>query len=132
MATHLADTSALLELHQPQVAARLGPLLVGGQVATCGVVDLEILARAAPDERTEVLAERRSFPRVPVDDEVLDRAAVLIARLHGAVELPRLIVAVAAERAGLVLLHHDTQVERIGAVTGQPLEDVVRAVDGAQ
>jgi predicted nucleic acid-binding protein len=35
-----------------------------------------------------------------------------------------LIVAAAAERAGLILLHQDEVYERIASVTGQPLEPV--------
>ena len=36
-----------------------------------------------------------------------------------------LVVAAAAERAGLVLLHHDDAYDRIAAVTGQPVERIV-------
>ena len=44
IATHLADASAWAQLHRNDVAARLVPLLVGGGAATCGVIDLEVLA----------------------------------------------------------------------------------------
>lgn len=43
---YVADTSALARLARPTVAARLGPLLIGGDVATCSVVELEALFSA--------------------------------------------------------------------------------------
>jgi predicted nucleic acid-binding protein len=123
--THLADTSALLELHQTAVASRLVGLLVGGGMATCAVVDLELLARVAAGERPAVLDERRQFPRVPVDDAVADRAVEVQALLGDpSPTTVQLLVAAAAERAGLVLLHQDEGFERIAAATGQPVERV--------
>lgn len=122
-ATHLADTSALLALHQPQVGARLVGLVVAGRVATCGLVDLDLLAWVRPEEREEVLEERRFFPRVPCGDPVLDRAIAVQALVGDPVPTPvQLAVAAAAELAGLVLLHDDGAFERIAAVTGQAAE----------
>ena len=119
--THLADVSALAQLHQPQVASRYGALLAAGLVATCGVVDLELLARFPPDERAEVLAERRFFPRVPCDDAVLDRALAVQVQLAGPLPTAaQLVTAAAAELAGLVLLHDDDAFEDIVAASGQP------------
>ena len=125
--THLADASAWAQLHRNDVAARLVPLLVGGGAATCGIVDLQIIATFDDAAvRTEVAAERTTFPRVPVDDAVLDRAAEVLALLPGAdVEALSVVVAAAAERAGLVLLHQDGVYDRIAEVTGQPTEWVV-------
>jgi predicted nucleic acid-binding protein len=123
--THLADTSALLQLHQPLVGPRFVGLMVGGQVATCGIVDLELLALLPAADREEVLGERRQFPRVPCGDDVIDRA-IRVQALVGdpSPALPRLLVAAAAELAGLVLLHDDPDLDRIAAVTGQPAERV--------
>lgn len=121
--THLADASALLELHQTDVASRLVGLLVGGRVATCGVVDLELLAQVAGDERPAVLEERRQFPRVPCGDDVADRALEVQALVGDpSPSTAQLLVAAAAERAGLVLLHEDEAFERIAFVTGQRTE----------
>jgi len=124
--THLADTSALAELHQATVAARIGPLLVGGQVATCAIVDLEVLANVDGPDRAEVLIERRSFPRVPCGDDALDRA-IQVQGLLGDPSPPpvALVVAAAAELAGLVLLHNDETFVRIASVTEQAIERVV-------
>jgi predicted nucleic acid-binding protein len=123
--THLADASALLELHQTQVASRLVGLLVGGRVATCAVVDLELLARVAAEERPVVLEERRQFPRVPCGDEVADRALEVQAHVDDpSPTTSQLLVAAAAELSGLVLLHQDPAFERIAAVTRQAVERV--------
>ena len=122
-ATHLADTSALVQLYQPQVAVRFGGLVMAGLVATCGVVDLDLVARFGPDERADVLAERRFFRRVPCDDAVLDRALEVLTLVgEPAPSSIHLVVAAAAELAGLVLIHDDDAFERIAAVTGQSLE----------
>lgn len=41
------------------------------------------------------------------------------------VPIPDLIIAAAAEHAGMVLLHYDSDFDRIAAVTGQAMEWVV-------
>jgi predicted nucleic acid-binding protein len=125
-ATHLADTSAWAQLQRAEVAARLGSLFVGGGAATCGLVDLEVLAGIGlPAEHAEALAERQLFPRVPVDDGVLDRAVEVQGLLVGeGAPVTALVIAAAAERAGLILLHSDPVFDRIAAVTGQPVERV--------
>ena len=126
-ATHLADTSAWAQLHRSDVAARLVSLIVGGGVATCGVVDLEVLSSVGDAaEHAELVAERRMFPRIVVDDTVLDRALEVQGLLDtDEVRVAALVVAAAAERAALVLLHHDAAFDRIAAVTGQPTEWVM-------
>jgi predicted nucleic acid-binding protein len=124
-ATHLADASALAQLHQPRVAVRYGGLVVAGLVATCGVVDLELLARFGRDERAEVRAERRFFRRVPCDEAVLERAIAVQALLGDPLPTTvQLVVAAAAELSDLVLIHDDDAFERIAAATGQPVERV--------
>ena len=124
--THLADVSAWAQLDRTEVAVRLVSLLVGGATATCGVTDLE-LARSATDqaEHSMIAVERQMFPSVAIDDQVLARALEVQGRLlPQPVSVLALIVAAAAERSGLVVLHHDNDFERIAEVTGQPLERV--------
>jgi predicted nucleic acid-binding protein len=70
------------------------------------------------------------WPQVPIDQAVLDRASdvqgELAARgLHRAVKIGDLIIAAAAERSRLVVLHYDHDFDRIAGVTGQPVEWVV-------
>ena len=123
--THLADASAWAQLHRNDVAARLVPLLVGGGAATCGLIDLEVLATFDdPTERALARDERRMFPRMEIDDAVLDRALEVQGLVDSAVPVTALVVAAVAERAGLVLLHQNDAYERIASVTGQRVESV--------
>ena len=131
MATHLADTSALARLHHDDVAARINPLFLGGHVATCAIVDLEVL-RAARDaaEHAEMAFDRQLLPRAPIDDRSADRAAEVQGELaargrHRGVPITDLLIAAAAERAGLTVLHYDHDFDLIAEVTGQPTEWVV-------
>ncbi len=64
---YLADKSALVRLKHAAVAARLAPLLVGGDVATCGVIELEIAFSAKSHADLVVTrATRRALPSVDV------------------------------------------------------------------
>lgn len=111
--------------------ARVGPMFMGGRVATCGMVDLEVLfsARTAADHAA-ILLERRLFPRVACGDAAFDRAMDVQGALderghHRATPVADLLIAAAAELAGLTLLHYDHDFDLIAEVTGQPTEWVV-------
>ena len=129
MPTYLADKSALVHMRDAHVASRLSPLILDGEVATCGIVELEVLysARSASDLR-EIRDERRSaFPRVPMGEADFERAEEVLGHLalqghHRAVSLPDLLIAAAAERAGLIVLHYDADYDIIAAATGQTTE----------
>lgn len=132
MATFLADKSALTRSDtRPQVRAVIEPLLVAGQIATCGIVDLELLYSATSPSVYERLARGlRALPRVEIGEAVLDRALEVQARLarrarHRAVPLPDLMIAACAESADLTVLHYDADFDRIAEVTGQPVRWVV-------
>jgi predicted nucleic acid-binding protein len=127
LATYLADKSALTRRDtRPEVRAIVEPLLVSGAIATCAIVDLELLYSASsPGVYATLATSLRALPRVPVSEAVLDRAlevqGMLAARSqHRAVPLPDLIVAACAETAGLTVLHYDADYERIAEITGQP------------
>jgi predicted nucleic acid-binding protein len=131
VARYLADKSALARAHRPSVGARLEPLFVGGEVATCGIVDLELLfsARSTKDYLA-ILADRRSLPRAEVGERGIERAIEVQAALarrsqHRGATIPDLLIAAAAEAAGLCLLHYDADFDLIAEVTGQPVEWVV-------
>jgi len=127
---YLAAKSALARMPNAAVRARLEPLLVEGLVATCGIIDLEIgfSAQTAAVHR-DIGRERRSLPRARIDDDVLDRAfevqAVLAERGQHRLPIPDLVIAAAAESAGLTVLHYDDDFERIAEVTGQEQDWVV-------
>jgi predicted nucleic acid-binding protein len=68
--------------------------------------------------------------RVPIDQATLERAVDVHGLLadrgqHRAASIPDLLVAAAAERAGLTVLHYDADFDMIATVTGQPTEWVV-------
>jgi len=131
LATHLADTSALARLHHDDVLARVAPMFLGGRVATCGLLDLEVLF-SAPNAQShaETRQERELFPRVPCGDDAVARAIEVQGELaaqgrHRAVPITDLVIAAAAEQAGLIVLHYDPDFDLIAEVTGQPTEWVV-------
>ncbi len=130
---YLADTSTLARLHHDDVLARVGPLFVSGEVARCGVVDLELLysVRSAR-HHAEVRREQATLPAVPIVPRTFERAAEVQAALaevgkHRAVPIPHLLVAAAAEHAGLAVLHYDEDFDLIAGITGQPADWVVAA-----
>jgi predicted nucleic acid-binding protein len=132
LATYLADKSALTRREtRPEVRQVIEPLLLSGAIATCGIVDLELLYSASsPAVYTALASALRALPRVPMSETVLDRALEVQGRLaersqHRAVPLPDLIVAACAERAALIVLHYDADYDRIAEITGQPTQWVL-------
>jgi len=130
--TFLADKSALTRREtRPEVREVLEPLLVAGEIATCGIVDLELLYSARDRATYRSLVEAlRGMPRAPLDEEVVNRALSVQAMLaersqHRAVPLPDLLVAACAESAGLTVLHYDADFDRIAELTGQPTQWIV-------
>ena len=126
MATYLADKSALTRREtRPEVRQVIEPLLLSGAIATCGIVDSELLYSASsPAVYASLAVSLRALPRVPVTEAIVDRALEVQARLaersrHRAVPLPDLIVAACAESAGLTVLHYDADYDRIAEITGQ-------------
>lgn len=129
MPTYLADKSALVHMKDPLVAARLAPLIMDGEVATCGVVELEVLysARSERDLAATRAERAAAFPRIAMSEEDFLRAEEVITQLsrrgqHRAVSLPDLLIAAVAERSGLVVVHYDSDYDAIAAVTGQRVE----------
>lgn len=132
MAAYLADKSALTRREtRPEVRQVVEPLLLSGAIATCGIVDLELLYSASsPAIYVSLATALRALPRVPVTEEIVDRALEVQALLaersqHRAVPLPDLIVAACAESAGLSVLHYDTDYDRIAEITGQKTQWVL-------
>lgn len=129
----LADTSAIARIAKPPVRERLHPLLEAGLIARCAITDLEtgVSARSRPDWR-RTRSARGLWPQAEIDQRVLDRTLEVQGELadqglHRTVKLGDLIIAAAAERAGLVVLHYARDFERIAALTDQPVEWIVPA-----
>ena len=129
--THLVDKSALARLTDSRVASVLSPLLASGRVASCGVLALEVLysARSYMDF---AMTRRRlaGFPHVPILDTDFTRAIDVLEQLaqreqHRSARLPDLLLAAAAERTEMVVIHYDSDFDLISAVTNQPMQWVV-------
>ncbi len=124
---YLADKSALSRLTIPAVRDRLGPLLINGLVATCPIIDLEVLysARSLVDYEGMRL-ERRALPSFPITPAVTDRSLEvqyeLAKRGQHRISLPDLLIAAVAELNDLAVIHYAADYDRIAAITGQPVE----------
>jgi hypothetical protein len=132
VSTYLADKSALTRREtRPEVRKIVEPLMLAGQIATCGIVDLELLFGAtSPAVYAELASALRALPRIPIAETIVDRALGVQALLakrsqHRAVPQPDLLVAACAESASLTVLHYDADFDRIAELTGQPMQWIV-------
>jgi predicted nucleic acid-binding protein len=132
VASHLADTSALVRLRHRAVAAVLGPLIEAGLVATCGVIEFELgWAARSSEEFDELRADRDAgYEWLAIRDEDWRRALDVQAALWRtgrvrAVGFPDLLTAAVAEREHVILMHYDSDYEHITSITSQPMQWVV-------
>lgn len=132
VARYLADTSALARLDLPVVDTALSPLIEAGQIATCEMVELEVLfsARSRDDYARRQRQLRDGFEALAMPDEVWQRALEVQATLagksaHRGVALPDLLIAATAERHRVTVLHYDHDYDVIASVTGQSCHWVV-------
>lgn len=99
-------------------------------VGVLRIVGLEVLhgSRNLADYE-EIFEERRARDAAPITPDVMGLAIrlqyELAQRGQHRVPIPDLVISAAAQVAGLVVLHHDADFERIGAVGGAPHEWVV-------
>jgi predicted nucleic acid-binding protein len=134
MATYLADTSAWANARRknapPTLFESFGEMLSSGDVATCGPVMWELLHSsnnaAEFRERREDLESLDQAPFANTDWkralDICHELAKLGGSLHRAPSTPDVMIAVAAERADLTVLHYDKDFDLIAGVTGQPCE----------
>jgi hypothetical protein len=129
---YLVDTSVLARARQEAVGDRLEDLARSGVMWTCRLVDLEVVYASRARDVATVVAERRALPTASTTPAVMDRAlqvAGLLARAgkHRGAKPADLVIAAAAEAAGLTVLHYDADYDRIARVTRQPTEWVAPA-----
>lgn len=101
-----------------------------GLIATCAIVDLEVLFSSRNlSDYEEVLDERRSLDSAPITPDVMERAIELQHELarrgQHRLPIPDLVISAAAQSAGLVVLHYDADFARIAAAGGADHEWVV-------
>jgi predicted nucleic acid-binding protein len=130
-APYLVDKSALARLPIPAVSEILTPLWLARRIATCGIIDLEMLYSARNHtEMTSLRLERKALVQIPMLPADYERAMDVMALLsrtgqHRSARIPDLLVAATAERSGLSILHYNQDFDRIAAVTGQPTAWIV-------
>lgn len=122
---YLADTSAISRVNHEQVRAELTRLGKAGLLATCVVVDLEVLYSARnPDEYIRSAALRAAgLTDLPPTPEIARRAREIQARLartsqHRAAGCADILTSAIAEHYGAIVLHYDADFEHISAVSG--------------
>jgi predicted nucleic acid-binding protein len=129
--TELADTSAWSWSRRrayPELRHAFDEALVDGELATCDTVRLELLHSARTRaEFVEIRRELGALPDCPIENEQWSRALWVYEQLSArggasqrSVKHPDLLIAAAAEAAGVAVLHYDEDYDRIAAVTGQP------------
>ncbi len=124
---YLVDKSALARAGDPLVRDRLRRLSEFGLLASCSIVNLEVLYSARSREDYDAIAdELAGFEHIPIDETVMDRTRYIQRSLaavgHHRLPIPYLIIAAAAEAGGATVLHYDRDFERIAAITGQAHE----------
>lgn len=127
-ARYLVDKSALARMPLEPVRQRLAPILEAGEAASCSMIDLEVLYSARNHAEHERIRQRRSlaYHQVPLDEAIFQRAIAIQATLARSgrhrVPIPDLVISAAAQAAGLVVLHYDSDYDVIASVTGQEVE----------
>lgn len=119
---YLADKSALARMRLPAVEEVLGPLLAQGAVASCAIVDLEVLFSARTFDDYDAIREARSgLTDVPVTPRAmawaLDAQRRLARRGQHRLPIADLLVAGVAAVAHLTVIHYDADFERIASAT---------------
>ena len=132
VARYLADKSALARLHLTEVRSVLAPLIEAGLVATCAVIEFEVLwSTRSADEYHSVRADRAiGYEWLATEDidwrRALDVQEMLWERSKmRSVPLPDLLIAAVAERNRVTVVHYDADYETIAEITGQPTQWVL-------
>jgi hypothetical protein len=126
----LADTSAWSNRHKsPDTTEEFARLILAQRIATCDPVKYELLW--ADRDHGSLVARRESLDHLPTIDirpaewkrafDVLELLGARGPAHHRQVGLVDLLVAAAAERAGIPVLHYDRHFEAIASITGQPV-----------
>lgn len=108
------------------------PLVAEQRVGRAGITDLEVgYGSRNAKEWDQDMADLDIFALVETTAHHLRRARqvqrLLAARSQRGRKVPDLLIAAAAEEAGLTLLHYDTDFDLIAKVTGQDCRWVVPA-----
>lgn len=123
IAKYLIDTSAAARMRNPEVSARLAPLIESGLVATTASLDAEALYSARnPIEYEQLWADRRvAYEYLATNDEHWQTAlgaqrALAKQGRHRSIGVPDLLTAALAAEHGLVVIHYDRDFETAAQV----------------
>lgn len=130
--THLLDTSIVSRLGRPEVRDIIDPLTHAGRIGRAGITDLEVgYGSRNAQEWDQDMADLSVFELIETTSDHVRRARhvqrLLASRSQRGRKVPDLLIAAAAEQAGLTLLHYDNDFELIANVTGQRCQWVVPA-----
>jgi len=128
----LADSSAWIWSRRkayPELRVWFDEQLEADAIVSCDLVRLELLYGTrngdAHDQRKRDLGALDTCPITPVEwrraIDVQGKLAHLGPDRHKQVKIAGLLVAAAAESAGVEVLHYDSDFEVIAEVTGQPI-----------
>ena len=127
----LADTSAWTNRYKSAaVDADFGTRSLTSRIATCGMVMLEMLWTAHDAAEFMTLrAGLEALPQIAITAAAWERAADVWEELvrsgrHRQITPPDLLIAAAAEVAGVGLCHYDRDFETIADVTRQPVRAI--------
>ena len=122
----IADTSAWARRRDPRVRPWFDRVAELREIAVCDVVVLELLARVARKDYKRAADDFEGFPWVRMNAADWHRArqvhrllAAHTAQSHRSVKIPDLLIAAAAERSEIMLVHYDHDFDTISTVTGQ-------------
>ncbi len=127
----LADTTAWIWSHRqayPQLREWFDEQLEAGEIATCDLVRLELLAGVHSSQYAARARDLGALDTCPVMPSDWERARQVQADLavrktdhHKGVRPVDLLIAAAAESADVELLHYDQHFERIAEITNQQM-----------
>lgn len=123
----LADTSVWARKRHPAVREWFEAAVIAGDIAMCDIVALELLYSASrPDVFARTEEALKAMPWLHMDGAEWARAREVYRLLsdrgqaaHRAVKHADLLIAAAAELAGIGLVHYDNDYDLIAEVTGQ-------------
>jgi predicted nucleic acid-binding protein len=123
----LADTSVWARKRHPAVREWFEAAVIAGDIAVCDMVALELLHSASrPDVFARTEEALKAMPWLRMGGAEWARAREVYRLLsdrgqaaHRAVKHADLLIAAAAEVAGIGLVHYDNDYDLIAEVTGQ-------------
>lgn len=119
----IADLSAINRADHPSVCQEVADAFNARQIVTCTVVTLEVLYSARNREELEDFEATQAMLRdIPMTDSIHRAALTAIRELarHGAgrhrVPVADVLIAAAAQEAGVGVLHYDRHFDRLAEV----------------